>query len=343
MRAKIRILFGKARPYWPIVAILAIVSLLIFIVIDLSFNDRNGAFDNITRPDYSLEIPTGRNNLSHLSIEASDVTLELGISGNLSKPQVLLFGKGYADQSVKADISGGTCVLKLEGDASEPEKLTMRVLLPESDLRDISISGDRLNLHTEGLRSDQINADLGSGYGYFADVRANSVKVNSQSASLRFSDNHIVSLQALLERGSVTLLDNALKQVDVTVDKGNVFAYSRRWNGLWHVTAGDGSIQALTQYLPYNIMISALADPHGSVEMQYNGRFWKHANVSEDDSHAYVGAVGGSINKSMDFSVENGSVSIGKRERYSDLDPFAGDYPYADVNPYLKERGTFTK
>lgn len=343
MRVKMRILFGKIRPYWPIVAVLALVSLLIFIVINLSFNDRNGAFENITSPDYSLEIPTGRDALTHLSINASDVTLEVGISGNLSKPQVYLFGKGYSDQSVKADISGSECALELEGEASDPNKLTMRVLLPECDLREVSIKGDRLNLHTEGLRSDQVQADLGSGYGYFADIRANNVKVISDSASLRFSDNRIVSLQTELELGSVTLLDNTVKQVDIAVDKGNVFAYARRWNGLWHVTDGEGSIQALTQYRPYNIMISALADPYGSVEMNYSGRYWKHADISQDNDHAYVGAVGGAISKSMDFAVENGSVSIGKRERYSDLDPYADDYPFADDNPYLKERGTSTK
>lgn len=343
MRARIRIIIGKTRRYWPIVGVLAVISLLVFVVINLTFNDRNGKFDNVSDPAYVLEVPTGRDALTHLSIEADDVTLELGISGNLSKPQVMLFGDGYSDQSVKTDIYGTRCTLKLEGETATPESMTMRVLLPESHLRAITIEGDQLNLRAVGLRSDLVNAEVGSGYGYFANMKANNVRVSSESASLRFTDNRMVSLNAKLKDGSITSLDNSIKAADIVIDKGDFFAYARRWSGMWNVSCGNGSITALTQYRPYNIMISAMADPYGSVVMDYSKRFWEHADIVENTDKTYSGSVGGSVNKSMDFSVERGAIYIGKRTRYSDLDPLAGDYPYADSNPYLKERGTAVK
>ena len=103
----------------------------------------------------------------------------------------------------------------------------------------------------------------------------------------------------------------------------------------------NGDITMLSRNLPYNMLIQAQSN--GSVDIGYDGRYWKDADVVSDDGNIYIGSVGNNPDKFIQCISDGGNIYIGQRERYSDLDPYAADYPYSNDNPYMIERSTITK
>ncbi len=344
MDERIKLLLKKTRRYQLLFVALAVVCLLVFLVFNFSLNDRAGAFD-VRQAKSQVEIPVTREGLTDLNIEASDVKLEVGMVSSLSKPQVILAGKGYSDQVAKVDLEGTKCTVSLQGSSpSDPEDLTMQVLLPQSDYASVIIYGSGLDLHVEDLRTGFLVTTVGnSGYAYFANIKADSMQVLNSGTPLRFYDNQATTLSVNGVSGSVTFLENDFERVDAATESGSMFCYDTRLKGQWNLQSESGDITMLTRNLPYNALIQASSTWGGQVDIGYKGRYWDEAQVTMLENGAYVGSVGNNPNKFIQAITGDGNISIGQRERYSDLDPYAGDYPYADTNPYLIERSTITK
>lgn len=342
--ARIKLLLKKTRPFQLLFVVVAVVCLLVFLVFNFSLNDHSGAFD-ARQAKQQVEIPVTREGLTDLHIEASGVELEIGMVSSLSKPQVILAGEGYSDQLAKVDLEGTQCTVSLQGDTNtDAKELTMQVLLPQGDYTSVSINGDALDVHVEDLRTNYLLAEItNSGYAYFTGVKADSMQIIGGDTPLRFYDNQATSLSIDGSSGSVTLLENDFERVDGETGSGNIFCYDTRVNGQWNLSTDTGDVTMLSHNLPYNLLIQAQAGLSGSVEVGYDGRYWKEPDVVSNDGSLYIGSVGNNPNKFIQCVTGSGSIYIGQRERYSDLDPYASDYPYADTNPYLIERSTITK
>ncbi len=345
--ARIKLLLKKTRPLQLLFVVAAVVCLLVFLVFNFSLNDRAGAFE-VRHADQQVEIPVTRDGLTDLSIDASSVRLEIGMVSSLTKPQVILAGEGYDGQLAKVDLEGTRCTVRLEGEnSSDVQDLTMQVLLPQSDYTSITIAGTSLDLHVEELRTGTLITQVGSdGYAYFAGVKADSVQIFSH-APLRLYNNQIVSLVTVGGSGSVTFLENDIERVETQTESGGIFFYDTRVKGQWNLTSSSGDITMLSKNLPYNILVQA-STMSGQLDIGYEGRYWDDAQVTDLASVGAVNSgrivsVGNNPDKFIQAISDQGNISIGQRERYSDLDPYAADYPFADTNPYLIERSTITK
>ncbi|MDO4280739.1 MAG: DUF4097 family beta strand repeat-containing protein [Peptococcaceae bacterium] len=343
MDARIKYFLKKTRRYQALFVAVAVLCLLVFLVFNFSLNDRHGAFSTPSSNGQQLEIPLDRESLQRLSIEASNVKLELGMASSLSKPQVTVSGQGYTNQMAKVDIKDGNCVIRLLGDEADEESLTMQVLLPQSDLESVTINGQAVNLHVDQLRVGYLGADIDGGYGYFANVKAKGIDVVTDGAPLRFADNRATSVSVDGDETSLTMLENKFEQVQTALDSGDIFVYNKRAHGQWQMDTVEGDITMLTQNLPYNLLIDAAVSGDGATDVSYEGRFWKDAQVVRETAQRYYGSVGNNPTKTISCTTDDGDIDIGKRARYSDMDPYASDYPYANTNPYLIERGTITK
>ena len=343
MDERIKLLLKKTRRFQFLAVVLAVACLLVFLVLNFSWNEHNGAFDGDSNVDKEVTIPLDRETLENLEIEANDVALEVGMVSNLTEPQVRLDGQGYTDQVAKVDIDGTDCSIVLKGETASPEKLTMQVLLPQCDLKSVVINGSNVDLHVERLRSNFLGAALEGGYGYIADVKANGMEVIAMDNPIRLANNRASSVKVDSSMGSVTFMENAFEQVTAGNDEGGIFVYEQRAKGQWYLQSQTGDITVLSKNLPYNLLVEAKAEGNGKVDMGYSSRFWKKADIVRASGSQYYGSVGNNPNKIIQCYTIDGNVMVGQRERYSNLDPYAGDYPYAKENPYSVERSTKTK
>lgn len=341
--SRLKLLLKKTRPYQLLFVGVAVVCLLVFLVFNFSLNDRAGAFD-VRHAAQQVEVPVTREGLTDLAIEAKNVKLEVGMVSSLTKPQVILAGKGYNGERAKVDLEGTSCSIALEGSShGDVRNLTMQVLLPQSDLTKVTINGSNLNLHVEDLRTSFLRSSVGtignnSSYAYFSRVKADNMMVSGRDVPMRFYDNQVAAFAAESGNGSVTFLENDFERVDVGTREGDVFCYDTRFGGQWNLLSISGDITILTKNLPYNMTVQAASD---KVELGYDKRYWKDAERINIGG-ATIATVGNNPDKILKANTF-GKISIGQRERYSNLDPYAADYPFADTNPYLIERSTITK
>ena len=343
MDERLRLLLKKTRRFQIAGVAVAVVCLLVFLVFNFTLNEHSGAFEHHNHVDSEVTVPLDRKGLENLEIEASDVKLEVGMVSNLSEPVVRLVGKGYTNQVAKVDLKGSRCSIELRGKQTDENTLTMQVLLPQCDLNSVKINGENLNLHVERLRSSYLQANLNGGYGYIADVKAHGMEIMANEMPLRFANNRATSVKVGSQFGSVTFMENTFKQVETVNDEGGIFVYDNRVKGNWQLANDNGDITMLSKNLPYNLLINAKAEGDGKVDLGYVKRFWKDADVVRMNAGQYYGSVGNNPNNMIECATVDGDINIGKRERYSNLDPYAGDYPYADQNPYVVERSTKTK
>ena len=309
MDARIKLLLKKTRPLQLLFVVAAVVCLLVFLVFNFSLNDRAGAFE-VRHADQQVEIPVTRDGLTDLSIDASGVRLEIGMVSSLTKPQVILSGERYSDQLAKVDLEGTSCAIELQNNklSGDVGGLTMQVLLPQGDYNSISVNGEWLDLHVEDLR---------------------------------IYDNQLGMLSVGGGESSVTFLENDIERADVETESGSIFCYDTRVKGQWNVQSLSGDITMLSKNLPYNLLIQASG---ANVDIGYDSRYWKDAVTGTfSDTGLVIASAGNNPDKFIQATSLAGNVSIGQRERYSDLDPYAADYPFADSNPYLIERSTITK
>ncbi len=343
MDARIKLLLKKTRPLQLLFVVAAVVCLLVFLVFNFSLNDRAGAFE-VRHADQQVEIPVTRDGLTDLSIDASSVRLEIGMVSSLTKPQVILSGERYSDQLAKVDLEGTSCAIELQNNklSGDVGGLTMQVLLPQGDYNSISVNGEWLDLHVEDLRTMLFTANVGnSSYSYFAGVKADRMVVGSQTSPVRFYDNQLGMLSVGGGESSVTFLENDIERADVETESGSIFCYDTRVKGQWNVQSLSGDITMLSKNLPYNLLIQASG---ANVDIGYDSRYWKDAGTGTfSDTGLVIASAGNNPDKFIQATSLAGNVSIGQRERYSDLDPYAADYPFADSNPYLIERSTITK
>lgn len=344
MAGRLQIFLKKTRRCQMGFLVVAILCLLVFLLLLFSLNDKEGAFEAIYHAPYQLEVPISRQGLTHLDIESSNVTLELGMADDIHKPVVQLFGKGYKEQSVKIDLKDTKCHIALKDvGKSTPQALTMRVLLPQSNLHEVKINGQLLNLHVEHLRASKLVANVDKGYVAIIDTKGNHLKVKTVSAPVRLSHNRMTFVETDTEKGSSTFIENHMNYLEAHSEQGSQFLYQRWLNKHYELNSQKGDVTVLSQYLPYNIFIDAQTTRKGSVSMRYQTRFWKETLETENNKHTYIGSVGGDTKHLLICKSESGHIDIGPRERYSPLDPFAKDYPFAAENPYRQERATYTK
>ncbi|MFR9292248.1 MAG: hypothetical protein ACLVKS_03625, partial [Peptococcus niger] len=142
MDARIRILFHKTRFLWIGFLVLAVLALIAFVVLNLTFNKPAGAFEKVKAP-YTLEIPASPRSFERLTIDAPDVNLEVGMTSAVKKPTAYLYGKNYMNQKVVADLNQDSVHIQYKPThrRANEGRLTMRVLLPEMDLRNVRITG----------------------------------------------------------------------------------------------------------------------------------------------------------------------------------------------------------
>lgn len=333
----------KTRPYQLLFVVVAVFCLLAFLVFNFAINDHNGAFEGHGEVHQLLEIPLTREGLETVTIDASYAKVEIGMASSLSKPSVSLSGRGYTNQLAKVDITGKDCVISLEGDNASAKELTMQILLPQNDLTKVSVNaGSDTNLNIDSLRSSALDVVIEDGYANIANVKTVTLDVTSNAAPLRLTNNKATSLNVEASDNTVTLLENSFEKVTTQTENGHVFAYSKRLKGDWNVSSVGGEVTLLSANLPYNTLIKAQSGD-GGVDMTYSSRFWKDANVVEKDDNIYKGSVGNNPNKVVQVESQFGKITVGKRERFTNLDPYAKDYPYANQNPYTIERATITK
>lgn len=343
MDERIKLLLKKTRRFQFLAVVLAVVCLLVFLVLNFSWNEHNGAFEGSGHADKEVSIPLNREELENLQIDADDVTLEVGMVSNLTEPQVRLKGQGYTNQIAKVDIDGTDCNIALKGETASPEKLTMQVLLPQCDLNKVIINGSNVNLHVERLRGNYLGAKIDSGYGYITDVKVNGLEVIAMDNPIRLANNRASSVKIDSSVGSVTFMENSFDQVSVDNDEGGIFVYDKRAKGQWNLQSQTGDITVLSKNLPYNLLVQAKAEGNGKVNVGYNKRYWKDADIVKSSSSQYYGSAGNNPNKIVQCYTIDGNINVGQRERYSNLDPYTSDYPYAKANPYTVERSTKTK
>lgn len=344
MAGRFRLFFRKTRRYRMKILVAAMLCLLIFLTFVFSLGDKHSAFEAVYPVDYQLDIPTSREGLKELSVNASHVTLEIGMADDISQPRVQLFGKGYKNQFVKVDLKNTSCHIRLmNAKKMTPSKMTMRVLLPQSDLNKIQLQGEALNLHAERLRAGVLRTDVSTGYVAILDTKVNNLWVETVKAPIRLSGNRATSVETKSQTGSMTFLENTIQLIRADNQQAGIFFYNRGFLGQTLLTNKKGNITVLTQRLPYNILVDAQSGSQGSVAMKYTSRFWKNAQVIQQNKQTYVGSVGENQKHFLECQSDTGKIVIGLRQRYSDLDPYAKDYIYEKNNPYRIERATYTK
>ena len=168
-------------------------------------------------------------------------------------------------------------------------------------------------------------------------------EANAINTPLRLYDNRAVQVNVKNSDKSVSFLENSFQQVNIETDAGSIFVYDNSINGQWALNSDTGDIAMLSKSLPYNILVDLETGKSANVHMDFNERFWKKADVIENKKNAYCGSVGENPNKIFICHSNAGQINIGKRTRYSELDPFKDEYPYAKINPYVIERATKSK
>lgn len=343
MIEKIRIILRKTRRFQALIVVLAALCLPVFLVFNFSLNEHYGAFNKHSVVAQEVNVPIKCSELKNLYIEASDIKLELGMVNSITEPKITLSGKGHTDQTVKVDLSDNSCSIHLEGLHANPNELTLQILLPQSKLNNVEINGKNVNLHVERLRSDYIKTASKDGYGYFRDLKVKGFEASVLNTPLRLFENRAVQVNIKGSDKSVSLLENNLQQINVETNDGQIFVYDYNMDGQWKLNSGNGDITMLTKKLPYDMLLDLNTAKSAKVNMNFKERFWKRADIVEQTKSAYYGSVGRNPTKVIVCQSDNGKISIGKRTRYSELDPFKDEYPYANVNPYEIERSTKVK
>lgn len=337
MGKHLKILLKKAKGFLFIYIALCALSVIAFAVINFSFNEHSAAFEAKEKPQYQLDIPFNRDDIKQFEVEANHAKLEIGMANNIDKPKIMIYDKNYKGQHIKTDVKGKKCLISLEGVTSSSSSLCIRVLLPQNQLEKLEIKGEDLDLDLDRMRANFIRVKINDGYAYMANVNTNLLEAFSVKAPLRLYNNRIAKLDADVKKGSTTLIENKINFIDYQAKEGDVFSYSRKIDGEWSFETSKGDIQFVTQTLPYNLMIDAIGE---KVKVNYDKRFWKEPDIVEKSSHQFQGSVGHHVTAMIHAKTALGKIEIGKRERYTNLDPYQQDYPFDKENPYIIERGT---
>ncbi|MFP5527915.1 DUF4097 family beta strand repeat-containing protein [Peptococcus simiae] len=319
MDARARIILHKLRFVWIGLLVVALLALVAFIALNLSFNQSAGAFDKVKAP-YQLEIPISSRDFDRLAIDAAGAKLELGMTSAIKKPTAYLYGESYTDEKVTADIKDGrvqvTCQSKEEGRTAKP--LTLRILLPETDLRQVRISANQGGMTIDHLRTDDLAIQKGAGDIALKNINANSAKVESTDGPMRVEDNRISQFSLASDQGDLVLRNNKVQQLTVDNQTGDVFLYTPNFKGITDIQTFSGHITAISKRLPWSLLVEATADSQGDVQVNYAKRYWKKPDISEKSKQAWKGAVGDNPRNILRLKTEDGHITLDQRSRYTD-------------------------
>ncbi len=320
MDARLRIMRHKFQFLWIGFAVLAIISLLAFLLLNASFRNASGAFDRQSMA-YMVSPDIGAKDIERIEVDASNIPVEIGMASNINKLRVGLYGDGYVNQKVKVDVAGDRVVIHY------PEKkqkrytkdLTMRIMIPQDSLRELSIKSEKLNLNMDDMRADSVKINCSDGALRLMNINANEMLVEAGDASVRAEDNYVTQFVLLGGKKDVILRNNKNKLLETFTESGNVFLYGTTWRGQYRVMTSTGHITAVSKRLPWSLMISANALGTGDVKMNYDRRFWKKPDIVEANAHTWRGSVGNNPSNAFDFVTEDGHITIQERERYTDV------------------------
>lgn len=322
MDARIKIFWRKTRWLWFGFVAASVLCLGVFLLLNFSLKDAHGPFEGAHMP-YTLDVPLTRSETDQLAIAASDVRLEVAMVNNINALQIGLYGSGYSDQRVDVNVREGRCDIRYaprSGDS--PETLTLRVLIPQNDLQSVQIEGNELDLDLARLRSRQVEIVNQSGLLSLNKIKANALKVETNNAPIRLENSFITQARISEGQGDITLRQNDCRLMQVDSEEGNVFVYNDTWRGQWDISTENGSIQGITKRLPYNVMIEAISE-QGQVQVGYETRYWKKADLVERNEQFYLGSTGNNPANALNFQTGRGDISVEKRSRYTDTDPFS--------------------
>lgn len=317
--ARIRILFHKTRFLWIGFLVLAVLALIAFVVLNLTFNKPAGAFEKVKAP-YTLEIPASPRSFERLSIDAPDVNLEVGMTSAVKKPTAYLYGKNYTNQKVVADLNQDRVHIQYKPThrRANEGRLTMRVLLPETDLRNVRITGDQGNVHIDHLRTDGLSLKKGNGRLTLKRINADCAEIFYKKGNVRMEDNRVSDFQLNGVSGEMILRNNVMRQLDVESKEGSIFLYTPNFKGNTKIKTDEGHITAVTKRLPWSLLISAKASGDGDVQVNYHKRFWKKPDVILKNKQAWQGAVGDNPRTILTLQTKDGHITVDQRNRYTD-------------------------
>lgn len=319
MDQRIKILGRKTKWIWIGLVVSAILCLGVFLFFNYTLRDANGPFEK-AKMVYELEVPLSRNELTNLEINANDVALEVAMVNNISKIQVGLYGENYGNQEAQVDIQDKACRINYSGKTED--NLTLRVLIPQNDLRKVSIAGNDLDLHLEHMRGDYIDLTSLTGKLILKDLNTNKLMVKTQEASVSVEDSFLTQLDISTGSSPVSLRNNKIRQTTTDSKKGNIFVYGDTWRGQWNLSSNEGNITCITKRLPYSLALD-LQSEEGNVSVGYAKRYWKNAHHVANETQRQICSVGNNPSHTVNAKTSTGDISVGQRERFTNIDPLA--------------------
>lgn len=320
MDARLRIMRHKFRYLWMGFMALAILCLLAFLLLNVSFKNASGAFDRQSM-DYMVTPDISAQDIERVEVDTSGIPVEIGMASNINKAHIGLYGEDYNNEKVVVDVAGDRMVIHYpeKKQKDKTKELTMRIMIPQDSLRELSIKGEQLDLIMDDMRADSVQISCSDGALSLKNINANEMRVDAGDASIRAENNYITQL--LLHGGEkdVILRNNKNKLLETFTENGDVFLYGPTWRGQYRVMTTTGHITAVSRRLPWSLMISAKALGSGDVTVNYDRRFWKKPNVIEENMRTWHGSVGNNPSNALEFITEDGHITIQERGRYTDV------------------------
>lgn len=317
MGARARILRYKLRFVVIGLVLLAVGSVVLFCLLNLSFGNKSGAFER-TSMKYELAPEVAADALERLDIDATDVRLELGMASNIRHLQIGMYGKDYKKQKVTVHIKGGrVSVAYPKNSAKAPKDLTLRIMIPQGSLRQVQIVGEQLPMHIERLRTDRLLIRNGEGDILMKEVNANRVEAAATEGDLRLEKNIISQLTLQSGYGTTTLRNNKTRLCVVAGEQGDVRLFAPNWQGQTIVQTNGGNITAVSRHTPWSLMIDAQTGG-GSVHIDYDKARWKHPDIIEKGRDHWTGSVGNNPANALTLESGDGNITVAKRGRYTD-------------------------
>lgn len=317
---RIKVLWRKSRKLRIGLVLAGLLCLGIFLVLNFSLRDSNGPFPWQDQP-YHVQIPLDRNQLSELEVQAENVRLEVGMVNNINKIQVSLSGSGYSNQDVSVDVRDEICqVAYAPAPGDSPENLSLRILIPQNDLKNVEIISSTADLHLAGIRADRVQVVNPQGQSLLENINSHLLQVETLDAPTTIQDSFVTQLVFQGQSAPLSLRENTFRKVQAQNASGPIFVFGDSWRGQWELATETGDITTLTRRLPYSLLIQAQS-LDGKAEIGYRARYWKDVRSQEDDQ-TYYGGVGNNPANSLTLLSAAGDIHVDQRQRDSDTNPY---------------------
>lgn len=297
--------------------LLAVGSLVLFSLLNLSFGNKSGNFERTTMK-YELVPELSADDIRALEIQATNIHLEVGMASNIHRVQIGMYGKDYTNQKVTVHIADGRMVVSYPSMAMKmPKDLTLRVMIPQTSLRQVLIKGEHLPVHLSQLRTDMLSLKNKRGALEFDEVNANSMDVFSERGNIRAEDNYVTQVHIQTNEGKTTLRNNKTKLCYLQSEQGDIQLYDGNWHGQIFADTLRGDITAVSRHRPWSLMVQAQS-AGGDVRVLYDKGRWKRPNMIKSGKEQWIGSVGNNPANGLTLTSEEGHITVAQRGRYTD-------------------------